>query len=121
MTGVTAVSQFPTAEGFVAKWTEEGVKLKWTTDGNEYAIFRAKDSQSDYTFIGKGKCGEFIDKDFSPAHKARLTYKLTSINSETGKGGGALAVLHPADALETKRYTYRYKINNINIQKRERI
>ena len=108
----------PIARDFTAKWQTDGVKLEWENDGNEYAVFRAKDSEPQYTLIGKSNKGEFVDKEFSENNKARLTYKLLlSGNDKTGRGCGALAVLNPASELEKERYTYRLKVNNLNIEK----
>ena len=108
----------PIARDFTAKWQTDGVKLEWENDGNEYAVFRAKDSEPQYTLIGKSNKGEFVDKEFSENNKARLTYKLLlSGNDKTGRGCGALAVLNPASELEKERYTYRLKVNNLNIKK----
>lgn len=42
---------------------------------------------------------------------------LLSGNDKTGRGCGALAVLNPASELEKERYTYRLKVNNLNIKK----
>ena len=104
------------ARDFVAKWQKNGVKLEWENDGNEYDVFRAAESKTQYTFIGKSKSGEFTDGDFSENKKARLTYKLLLSGSDKrGRGNGATAVLNPASELEKERYAYRFKVNNINI------
>lgn len=104
------------ASDFTASWQERGVKLEWKNDGREYNVFRAKDSESGYTLIGKSSNGEFFDEDFSEKNKARLTYKIViSGGDENGKGDGATAVLNPASELEKERYAYRLKVNNLNI------
>lgn len=104
------------ASDFTATWQENGVKLEWKNDGREYDVFRAKDSESGYTFIGKSGNGEFFDEDFSEKNKARLTYKIViSGGDKNGKGNGATAVLNPASKLEKERYAYRLKVNNLNI------
>ncbi len=104
------------AGDFTAKWQNGGVKLEWKTDGNEYDVFRAKESETQYAFIGKSKSGEFIDKEYSKNNKARLTYKLLLSGSDKrGRGNGATAVLNPASELEKERYAYRFKVNNLNI------
>ena len=104
------------ASDFTATWQENGVKLEWKNDGREYDVFRAKDSESGYTLIGKSSNGEYSDKDFTARNKARLTYKLVlSGGDENGKGDGATAVLNPASELEKERYAYRLKVNNLNI------
>ena len=104
------------ARDFTAKWQKNGVKLEWKNDGNEYDVFRATESETHYTFIGKSKSGEFTDGDFSENKKARLTYKLLLSGSDKrGRGNGATAVLNPASELEKERYAYRFKVNNINI------
>ena len=104
------------AGDFTAKWQNDGVKLEWKTDGNEYDLFRAKESETQYTFIGKSDNGEFIDKEYSKNNKARLTYKLLLSGSDkSGRGSGATAVLNPASELEKERYAYRFKVNNLNI------
>lgn len=106
------------ARDFVAKWQKNGVKLEWKNDGNEYYIFRAENSEAKYTFIGKSKKGEFADGDFSESNKTRLTYKLVLSGSDKrGRGNGALAFLNPASELEKERYAYRFKVNNLNIEK----
>lgn len=106
------------ARGFAAKWQKPGVKLEWISDGNEYDVFRAKDSETQYTFIGKSSSGEFIDGDYSENDKARLTYKLLlSESDKRGRGNGATTVLNPASDLEKERYYYRLKVNNLNIKK----
>ena len=85
-------------------------------DENEYDVFRATESETQYTFIGKSKSGEFTDREYSENKKARLTYKLLLSGSDKkGRGNGALAVLNPASELEKERYAYRFKVNNINI------
>ena len=104
------------ASDFTATWQENGVKLEWKNDGREYNVFRAKDSESGYTLIGKSGNGGFFDEDFSEKNKARLTYKIVlSGGDENGKGDGATAVLNPASELEKERYAYRLKVNNLNI------
>lgn len=104
------------ASDFTATWQENGVKLEWKNDGREYDVFRAKDSESGYTLIGKSGNGEFFDEDFSEKNKARLTYKIViSGGDKNGKGNGAAAVLNPASELEKERYAYRLKVNNLNI------
>ena len=104
------------ASDFTANWQERGVKLEWKNDGREYNVFRAKDSESGYTLIGKSCNGEFFDEDFSKKNKARLTYKIVlSGGDKNGKGDGATAVLNPASELEKERYAYRLKVNNLNI------
>ena len=104
------------AGDFTAKWQKNGVKLEWKNDGNEYDVFRATESETQYTFIGKSKSCEFTDGDFSENKKARLTYKLLLSGSDKrGRGNGATAVLNPASELEKERYAYRFKVNNINI------
>lgn len=104
------------ASDFTATWQENGVKLEWKNDGREYNVFRAKDSESGYTLIGKSSNGEFFDEDFSEKNKARLTYKIViSGGDKNGKGNGATAVLNPASELEKERYAYRLKVNNLNI------
>ena len=106
------------ARDFVAKWQKNGAKLEWKNDGNEYDVFRAAESETQYTFIGKSKSGEFTDGDFSESNKARLTYKLVLSGSDKyGRGNGALALLNPASELEKERYAYRLKVNNLNIEK----
>ena len=104
------------AGDFTAKWQENSVKLEWENDGNEYDVFRATESETQYTLIGKSKSGEFTDSDFSENKKTRLTYKLLLSGSDKrGRGNGATAVLNPASELEKERYAYRLKVNNINI------
>ena len=106
------------ARDFIAKWQKSCVELEWKNDGNEYDVFRAKDSETQYTLIGKSKNGEFIDNDFSESDKARLTYKLLlSDTDKKGRGSGATVVLNPASELEKERYIYKLKVNNINIKK----
>ena len=108
------------ARDFAAKWQENGVKLEWKNDGNEYDVFRATESETEYALIGKSKSGEFTDGDFSENKKARLTYKLLLSGSDKrGRGNGATAVLNPASELEKERYAYRFKVNNININTRK--
>ena len=107
------------ASDFTASWQEDRVKLEWENDGREYNVFRAKDSESGYTLIGKSGNGEFFDEDFSEKNKARLTYKIViSGGDKSGKGNGATAVLNPASELEKERYAYRLKVNNLNIDNR---
>lgn len=104
------------ARDLTAKWQKNGVKLEWKNDGNEYDVFRATESETQYTFIGKSKSGGFTDREYSENKKARLTYKLLLSGSDKkGRGNGALAVLNPASELEKERYAYRFKVNNINI------
>ena len=104
------------ASDFTASWQEDGVKLEWKNDGKEYDVFRAKDSESGYTLIGKSCSGEYFDKDFSKKNKARLTYKIViSGGDKNGKGNGATAFLNPASKLEKERYAYRFRVNNLNV------
>ncbi len=108
------------AGDFTAKWQKNGVKLEWENDGNEYDVFRAAESETEYALIGKSNSGGFIDGDFSENKKARLTYKLLLSGSDKrGRGNGATAVLNPASELEKERYAYRFKVNNININARK--
>ena len=108
------------ARDFAAKWQKNCVKLEWENNEKEYDVFRAKDSETQYTLIGKSNSGEFIDGDFSENKKARLTYKLLLSGSDKrGRGNGATAVLNPASELERERYAYRFKVNNININTRK--
>ncbi len=104
------------ARDLTAKWQKNCAELEWQNDGNEYDVFRATESETQYTFIGKSKSGEFTDREYSENKKARLTYKLLLSGSDKkGRGNGALAVLNPASELEKERYAYRFKVNNINI------
>ena len=104
------------ARDLIAKWQKNCVKLEWKNDGNEYDVFRATESETQYTLIGKSESGEFTDREYSENKKARLTYKLLLSGSDKkGRGNGALAVLNPASELEKERYAYRFKVNNINI------
>lgn len=104
------------ARDLIAKWQKNCVKLEWKNDENEYDVFRATESETQYTFIGKSKSGGFTDREYSENKKARLTYKLLLSGSDKkGRGNGALAVLNPASELEKERYAYRFKVNNINI------
>lgn len=104
------------ARDLTAKWQKNGVKLEWENDENEYDVFRAAESETEYTLIGKSESGEFTDREYSENKKARLTYKLLLSGSDKkGRGNGALAVLNPASELEKERYAYRFKVNNINI------
>lgn len=104
------------ARDLTAKWQKNGAELEWQNDGNEYDVFRATESETQYTFIGKSKSGEFTDREYSENKKARLTYKLLLSGSDKkGRGNGALAVLNPASELEQERYAYRFKVNNENI------
>ena len=104
------------ARDLTAKWQKNCVKLEWKNDENEYDVFRATESETQYTFIGKSKSGEFTDREYSENKKARLTYKLLLSGSDKrGRGNGATAVLNPASELEKERYAYRFKVNNINI------
>ena len=104
------------ARDLTAKWQKNGAELEWKNDENEYDVFRATESETQYAFIGKSKSGEFTDREYSENKKARLTYKLLLSGSDKkGRGNGALAVLNPASELEKERYAYRFKVNNINI------
>ena len=104
------------ARDLTAKWQKNCAELEWQNDGNEYDVFRATESETQYTLIGKSKSGEFTDREYSENKKARLTYKLLLSGSDKkGRGNGALAVLNPASELEKERYAYRFKVNNINI------
>ncbi len=104
------------ARDLTAKWQKNGAELEWKNDGNEYDVFRATESETQYTLIGKSKSGGFTDREYSENKKARLTYKLLLSGSDKkGRGNGALAVLNPASELEKERYAYRFKVNNINI------
>lgn len=108
------------ARDLTAKWQKNGAELEWKNDGNEYDVFRATESETQYTFIGKSKSGGFTDREYSENKKARLTYKLLLSGSDKkGRGNGALAVLNPASELEKERYAYRFKVNNININTRK--
>lgn len=106
----------PIAKDFIAKWGKDGAKLEWVSDGNEYNVFRAKDSEPRYESIGKSANGCFTDTDYSVANKARLTYKIVALSGEklNGSESGAVAVLDPATELEKERYVYRFKVNNLN-------
>ncbi len=104
------------ARDLTAKWQKNCAELEWQNDGNEYDVFRATESETQYTFIGKSESGGFTDREYSENKKARLTYKLLLSGSDKkGRGNGALAVLNPASELEKERYAYRFKVNNINI------
>ena len=108
------------ARDLIAKWQKNCVELEWKNDENEYDVFRATESETQYTFIGKSESGEFTDREYSENKKARLTYKLLLSGSDKrGRGNGATAVLNPASELEKERYAYRFKVNNININTRK--
>lgn len=99
----------------VSYWTDGGAKLKWEApDNNQYEIYRAKDSDADYTLVGiTDKC-EFVDSAYTAQSKARLTYKVvvSNGNEHSCEAVGALTVLHPASNLEEDRYALLFKTIN---------
>ena len=52
-------------------------------------------------------------------NRARLTYKIVAFSAEEPDGGaeGCVGYLHPADRLETERYLFRFRQNNLNISR----
>lgn len=105
---------------FVAlEWRKEGVFLFWKGNGEKYAVFRAAENDKDYTLIGKTEKTVFSDGDYNAENRARLTYKIVAFSGEEPDSGseGCVGYLHPADRLETERYRFRFKQNNLNISR----
>lgn len=111
--GFKTVNRRPIVEDFTARWTENGVNLKWNAKSQNYAVYRAKDSDSDYELLSvTGDC-EFTDWDYNSNRKARLTYKIVCADTEYDSAcDGALAVVHPATVLQEERY--KLLLNTIN-------
>lgn len=97
----------------VSDWFDDGVHLKWNKNGDKYAIYRAKDSESDYTLIATTDKCEFTDNEYTDSNKARLTYKVV-ICTENGYDSslnGAVTTLNPSSKLEQERYALRLIVN----------
>lgn len=97
-----------------AKYEDSCVKLTWDGKERQYAIYRAVNGASDYQLLGytKGSC--FEDKEYSASNKQCLTYKVTAVNGvPSQESKGAVVFLHPAGKLETERYAYILRQNNL--------
>ncbi len=115
--GFKSVDNKPTVTDLAARWGNDGVKLSWQGNASKYAVFRAEGNDSDYTLIAETHLSEFTDKSFNEADKARLTYKIVSAASAYDSATvGAIATLHPASELEVDRYSFRFKVNNLNLK-----
>lgn len=103
---------------FIAEYTQDGVSLSWKNNCKEYAVLRAKDSESDYTVLAILSDCKYTDREFSLQNKGRLTYKVVETDEGTvnKNATGAVAVLSPASKVEYERYLYRLKYNNMTIK-----
>ena len=117
LTGFGKVEPSIIAEDFSAEWKENGVLLSWKSCG-KFAIYRGKDSEKDYRFIGLSDSGSFLDGEYNDKSKALLTYKVVAVTSGKHSSGvnGAVAVVNPATELEKERYKLKFRMNNINLE-----
>ena len=107
----TPVCESPRA--LQAKYLEKSVSLVWEGNAERYAVYRATDSESEYTLLGYTDRNEFADGAYSQANKCRLTYKVTAVGEGKAESEGAVAFLHPASKLEVERYAYILRQNNL--------
>ena len=111
--GFKKVQKRELATDFVAEWAKEGVKLSWNSGVQKYAIYRAKDNDSDYTLIGETENCEFVDAEYNIDNKARMTYKVVCADTAYDAAvDGALSVVHPASQLEEDRYKLLFNVLN---------
>ena len=105
------------AEDFSAEWKKNGVLLSWKGSG-DFAVYRGKDSDKDYRFIGLSDSGNFLDEEYNDKSKALLTYKVVAVTSgkHDSAMSGAVAVVNPATELEKERYKLKFRMNNINLE-----
>ncbi len=104
------------AQGLTAEWGGDGVHLAWCGRSSYYAVYRAVGNDSDYTLVAKTDANTLVDTAYNAENRARITYKVVNADgSFDGASFGAVAVLHPASALEEERYNFRFKVNNINL------
>lgn len=99
---------------FSAQWCEDGVKLIWNGSCRNYAVYRAKGNESDYTLVTVTQNSNYTDNLYNIFNKIRLTYKIVAFNNCECNSSmcGAVATLHPADILEVERYKLRLKVND---------
>lgn len=117
LTGFGKVESPIIAEDFSAEWKENGVLLSWKSCG-KFAVYRGKDSEKDYRFIGLSDSGSFLDGEYNDKSKALLTYKVVAVTSgkHDSAMSGAVAVVNPATELEKERYKLKFRMNNINLE-----
>ena len=117
LTGFGKVEPPIIAEDFSAEWKENGVLLSWKSCG-KFAVYRGKDSEKDYRFIGLSDSGSFLDGEYNDKNKALLTYKVVAVTSgkHDSAMSGAVAVVNPATELEKERYKLKFRMNNINLE-----
>lgn len=99
----------------VSQYSEDGVKLLWQYDKPcEYAVYRAKDNDSDYKLLAVTDKCEYTDAEYSIKNKARLTYKVVVVgkNGYNSSADGAIATMHPASALEEEKYNLLFRVVN---------
>ncbi len=101
------------AKNFTAEWTEKGVRLSWDACADRYAIYRATGDEKTYTYLGETKNNVFVDEAYSSSNKTRATYKVVACAPYSPNQRGALAVVHPATALEYERYLMKVKQLNL--------
>lgn len=113
--GFSPVKKKEIVTELTSDWTDSGVALKWnSSQTHQYEIYRAKDSESDYTLLAVTDKCEFVDSAYNSTNRARLTYKIVvSKGSEcSSSADGALATMHPASELEEERYKLLFKVIN---------
>jgi len=118
LSGFKTVNKRNLVDSLASAWESDGVKLSWNACGENYAIYRASENDSDYTFLGFTKNTEFVDKTYNTNQKARLTYKVVCADTECDSATvGALTTLHPASQLEEERYKYLFRTINLNLNR----
>lgn len=112
----------PQTEFTALRWTKDGVFLAWRDCGSKYAVYRAVENDKDYTLIGRTEETTFSDREYNEEKRARLTYKIVAFFSKepTGSQNGCVGFLHPASWLETERYRFRFRQNNLNSETAKR-
>ena len=99
-----------------ASFEKTGVALGWQGTEKRYAVYRAVEDESGYTLLGYTDGTSFTDTQFSESNKCRLTYKVTSVGATPAQESeGSVAFLHPAGRLETERYAYILRQNNLGV------
>ena len=117
LNGFITVFKRELADEFTAKWCDNGVSLAWKGNADKYAIFRAKENESEYSFVAETNDCKFIDTEYNSNNKARLTYKIICADNDYDSSTeGALATLHPATQLEEERYRLLFEVLNQNLR-----
>lgn len=113
--GIVPNAKHDIVTNLVSQYSEDGVKLTWQYDNScQYAVYRAKDNDSDYELLAVTDKCEYADVEYSSKNKARLTYKII-VADERGynsSADGAIAIMHPASVLEEERYKLLFRVVN---------